>query len=210
MRAVWLVLALLLLAGIWLGPLLSAWRSSVTAHMLAHMGVVAIAAPLIALGFSARLARYKGATLVRLPILASLAELVVVWGWHAPAARRLAESSLFGTVFEQASFLGAGVFLWSACLAAGSTSNAPQRAAGAFGLLLTTIHMTLLGALLSLSPRPLYQFGEITCFGMTLTAAQDQQLGAVVMLLVGAGAYLAGGVVLLSGLVDDPGRRRTV
>ncbi|MBD9639017.1 cytochrome c oxidase assembly protein [Ensifer sp. ENS07] len=210
MRVLWFVLAAFLLAGLWLGPLLSAWRSSVTAHMLAHMGVVAVAAPLIALSLSACLARFKGATLVWLPILASLAELVVVWGWHAPAARRLAESSLFGTVLEQASFLAAGLFLWSTCLAAGSTNDAPQRAAGALGLLLTTIHMTLLGALLALSPRPLYQFGEITCFGTTLTAGEDQQLGAVVMLLVGAGAYLAGGVALLSGLVDDLGRRRAV
>jgi putative membrane protein len=210
MRVLWFVLASLLLAGIWLGPLLSAWRSSVTAHMLAHMGVVAVAAPLIALSLAARLSRFKGATPVWLPILASLAELVVVWGWHAPTARRLAEGSLFGTVLEQVSFLAAGSFLWSTCLVAGSTNKASHRAAGAFGLLLTTIHMTLLGALLALSPRPLYRFGEISCFGTTLTAAQDQQLGAVVMLLVGAGAYLAGGVALLSGLVEDPSRRRAV
>ncbi len=43
---------LLLLAIIWAGPLLDTDRESFAAHMLAHMGVVAIAAPLIAIGLS--------------------------------------------------------------------------------------------------------------------------------------------------------------
>ena len=60
------------------------------------------------------------------------------------------------------------------------------------------MHMTLLGALLSLSPRPLYGVGEVSCFGVTLGAAVDQQTGGVVMLLVGAVVYLLGGVLLLS------------
>ncbi|ANK77483.1 MULTISPECIES: cytochrome c oxidase assembly protein [Ensifer] len=207
MRVLWLANGCLLLAVIWLGPLLSAWRGSVTAHMLAHMGVVAVAAPLIAIGVAPRLASCRRPVLTGLPIVASLVELLVVWGWHAPAARRLAESSLWGTALEQACFLAAGLFLWSTCLAAGSTNRSSSNAAGTFGLLLTSVHMTLLGALLALSPRTLYQFGDVTCFGTTLTAAQDQQLGAVVMLMVGAAAYLAGGVALLSGLLAEPNRR---
>ena len=45
-----LAVGVLVLALIWLGPLVSTWRTSFAAHMLAHMGVVAIAAPLLALG----------------------------------------------------------------------------------------------------------------------------------------------------------------
>ncbi len=52
MRRASLILGLLTLALIWAGPLLSVWRDSFAAHMLAHMGVVAIAAPLIAIGLS--------------------------------------------------------------------------------------------------------------------------------------------------------------
>ena len=55
MKRLSLVLGLLTLALIWAGPLLSAWRESFAAHMLAHMGVVAIAAPLIAIGVSDRM-----------------------------------------------------------------------------------------------------------------------------------------------------------
>jgi cytochrome c oxidase assembly factor CtaG len=60
------------------------------------------------------------------------------------------------------------------------------------------MHMTLLGALLSLSPCPLYGAGEVTCFGAVLDAGQDQQVGGVVMLLVGAVVYLAGGISLFA------------
>lgn len=206
MSALVLSLATTVLALIWLGPLLTIWRGSITAHMLAHMGVVAIAAPLLAIGLAQRLPRTKAPMLVGMPLVASLVELVVVWGWHAPAARRFAQGTLVGTVSEQASFLAAGLFLWLSCLAAAGGGKA-SRASGAFGLLLTTIHMTLLGALLALSPRPLYASGEVTCFGVTLSAAQDQQLGAVVMLLLGAATYLAGGIGLLAGLFCNTDRR---
>lgn len=102
---------LLVLALIWLGPLLGAWRGSFASHMLAHMGVVAVAAPLIVIGMPDRW-RPGPAMPVALPIAASLVELVAVWGWHAPALRAAAENSLAVTVSEQATFLAAGLFLW--------------------------------------------------------------------------------------------------
>lgn len=212
-------LGVVVLALVWLGPLLTAWRESFAAHMLAHIGVVAIGAPLIALGIappviclpasSPRKRREERSLplLLSLPIVASLVELIVVWGWHVPAARSWVETSTFATAFEQATFLAAGLFLWLSCLASSSANASAHRAAGAFGLLLTTVHMTLLGALLALSPRPLYGLGEVTCFGLTLDAGQDQQLGAVIMLFVGAAVYLAGGLTLLARLLDLPARR---
>lgn len=197
MKRACLILGLLALAVIWAGPLLSAWRGSFAAHMLAHMGVVAIAAPLIAIGASGKMPAVKPS----LPLIASLVELVVVWGWHAPAARSWAESSIFATVLEQATFLVAGLLLWLTAITPAST---PARdASAALALLLTSIHMTLLGALLSLASRPLYGIGDVTCFGLVLDAGQDQALGGVIMLMIGAVVYLAGGVFLLSRLLSD-------
>ena len=130
-----------------------------------------------------------------------MAELIVVWGWHAPTARLWAETSVFATILEQASFLIAGLLLWLTAIAPKAT---PARdASGALALLLTSIHMTLLGALLSLASRPLYGTGDVSCFGLVLDAEQDQALGGVVMLMVGAVVYLAGGVFLLSRLLSD-------
>jgi putative membrane protein len=237
MRRFSLLAGLALLAAIWAGPLLAAWRESFAAHMLAHMGVVALAAPLIAIGlmgfpfarlgqragqsgglqsnrgvFNARSLRQEEATFaplpIALPILASLVELIVVWLWHAPAMRALAASSTAATVFEQMSFLAVGLLLWLACLAPNTRDKSARNAAGGFGLLLTSVHMTLLGALLALSPRPLYATGEVTCFGIVLDAQQDQDLGGVIMLLIGGAVYLAGGLALFARLLGDGPARK--
>jgi putative membrane protein len=178
------------LALIWGGPLLGADRGSFAAHMLAHLGVVAIAAPLLALGLPALPAPLG-------PAPATLAEFLLVWGWHAPALRALAEASTAATVGEQASFLAAGVVLWRACLGAGP--------AGAIGLLFTSMHMTLLGALIALAPRPLYGEAGVTCLGLTLGPAADKSLGGTAMLAVGAVVYLGGGLALVAHALE-PGR----
>jgi putative membrane protein len=179
-----------LLATVWLGPLLGPDRASFAAHMLAHMGVVAVAAPLLAIGLPRRP--------LLAPLPASVLELAVVWTWHAPVLRATVESVPAVTVLEQASFLAAGFVLWRGCLASGL--------AGAVGLLFTAMHMTLLGALLSLAPRPLYGDEPVTCLGLVLDPARDQQLGGTVMLLVGGAVCLAGGLALVSrALGPEPG-----
>ncbi len=201
MRKLALAAGLLLLGAIWLGPLLADWRQSLAAGMVAHMGVIALAAPLIAIGLPERWrpgARMPAAV----PVLASVIELLAVWGWHAPAMRAAAEASTAVTVAEQATFLAAGLFLWWTSFA---RAGRPHAAAGAVALLMTSIHMTLLGALLALSPRPLYGPGDVTCFGTVLSAGQDQQLGGVIMLAAGAAVYLAGGVALAGRLLADDG-----
>ena len=167
-------------------------------HMAGHMAVVAIAAPLIAIGL--RGGRWDPARLGWIaPLPMSVVELLVVWGWHLPVARAWVALSPLATMLEQAMFLGAGLLLWAASLG----GHAPERrAAGVIALLLTSMHMTLLGALIALAPRPLFAMhGHI---GMGALA--DQQLGGVVMLLVGAGSYLAGGVAMLAGVLHVEGR----
>jgi putative membrane protein len=200
MRRLLLASGLLALAVIWLGPLLSEWRNSFAAHMLAHMGVVALAAPLIALGLPTKW-RPGPSMPVALPIIASIVELVTVWAWHAPMLRAAAKDSLDMTAFEQASFLAVGVFLW--WTAFGAPGERKHAATGAAALLLTSIHMTLLGALLALSSRSLYGGEEVSCFGVVLAAEQDQHLGGVIMLLLGAIVYLAGGTALVWRLLQQ-------
>nr|WP_234890792.1 cytochrome c oxidase assembly protein [Agrobacterium vitis] len=190
-----------MLAVVWLGPLLDSWRDSFSAHMVAHMSVVGVAAPLIAIGLSKCCKAHIPMPLT-LPVVASVLELITVWSWHAPIIRRVVETSVTVTVVEQAMFLLVGILLWWTCLA--QPSDKMHAAIGAGALLLTSIHMTLLGALLSLSQRPLYGDGEVTCFGVVLGAQEDQQLGGIIMLLVGAIVYLAGGLLLARRLVADP------
>ena len=55
----------------------------------------------------------------------------------------------------------------------------------------------MLGALLALTPRPLYAHAA----GSGLTPLADQQLGGAIMLLVGGVSYLSGGLWLTAGLL---------
>lgn len=162
-----------------------------TGHMIGHMGAVAIAAPLIAL---AR-APARGSSLA--PLGWATAELLLVWSWHLPALRAAADHGMAVALIEQASFLGIGIALWRAVLAA--------PAAGVGALLLTAMHMTLLGVLIGLAPRPLYAMMAMHPLP-GLDALADQQLGGVAMLVMGGLSYLAGGLWLLGTLLRE---RRT-
>jgi putative membrane protein len=192
MRKLPLTLGIAALALAWSG-FATQFAPPFTAHMVMHMLVVAVAAPLIALAVvDTRFDPSPRATFLFAPLPASLWELVAVWGWHAPALHAFARGSTAGLVLEQASFLSAGLILWIACIGARST------AAGVFGLLFTSMHMTLLGALLALAPRPLYEHAH---HSLGITALEDQNLGGVVMLGVGGAVYLIGGLLLMARLL---------
>jgi putative membrane protein len=95
-------------------------------------------------------------------------------------------------------FLLSGLLMWLSAFGGDERSARPRRAAGVVGLLLTSMHMTLLGALLALSPRPLY--AHVEGFGR-LAPLEDQHLGGAIMLIVGGVSYLAGGLWLMVGLL---------
>jgi putative membrane protein len=199
MRRVWLILGLLALAAAWLGPLPQLARSAFFAHMTMHMGVVALAAPVLALGAAGRrLDPVRKAPKLFAPVPASILELVVVWAWHAPALHHAARHSAAWLVVEQGMFLLSGLFVWLSAFGGDSARGRSRRAAGVVGLLLTSMHMTLLGALLALSPRPLYTHAG----GFAgLAPLEDQHLGGAIMLIAGGVSYLAGGLWLTVGLL---------
>ncbi|MCV3739274.1 cytochrome c oxidase assembly protein [Rhizobium sp. TRM96647] len=199
MRTVALVTGCLLLAILPVVLYASFDGGSFTVHMVLHMGTVAVAAPLLAYGLIGTGLKIPRKDVWMTPILASVVELIVVWLWHVPALRAMADASAYVSVLELFSFLVAGLLLWIACLRPGRDGEG--RLAGTMGLLFTSMHMTLLGVLLALAPRPLYGGQEVSCFGIPLDASSDQQIGGVVMLVVGAASYLIGGVALLSGVL---------
>jgi putative membrane protein len=166
-----------------------------SAYMTAHMAVVAVAAPLLAVGVAGSSWDPAGRWPRLFPPLgASLVELIVVWAWHAPALHARARQQTWALLLEQASFLIAGFYLWISVLG----GDHERRGVGVVALLLTAMHMTLLGALLALAPRPLYESVHVV---PGLSALDDQHLGGAVMLILGAAAYLIAGVWLSWGLV---------
>jgi putative membrane protein len=202
-----LVLGILILAAVWLGPLVTLAGQSFAAHMSMHVAVVAVAAPLLA----ARLVQLtpRGLWLPRMlaaPVLASVAEFIAIWGWHLPAAHAFARNTVPGLLLEQASFLLSALWLWSAALARPTAPGDPA-GAGVLALLLTSMHMILLGTLLTLAPRSLYHTGAAA----SAHGLGDLHVGGMIMLLGGGLPYLAGGLFLVwrllhgaSGSVTGP------
>jgi putative membrane protein len=202
MRFIGLLIALLTLAAVWLGPLPLLAQRAFFAHMTMHMAVVAVAAPFLALALAGgRFDPARKAPRLFAPIQASVLELVIVWAWHTPALHHAARHHAAALIAEQGSFFLAGCFLWLAAFGGDRLDAQKRSAAGVVGLLLTAMHMTLLGALLALAPRPLYGHPG----GLSgLTALDDQHLGGAIMLLAGAVSYLSGGLWLTLRLLRAP------
>ncbi len=125
----------------------------------------------------------------------------MVWARHAPAPHHAARHSAAWLAIEQGMFLASGLFVWLAAFGGDARRGGGRSAAGVIGLLLTSMHMTLLGALLALTPRPLYHHAAHAGGGHGLSPLDDQHLGGAIMLLAGGIAYLLGGLWLMVGLL---------
>lgn len=176
------IAGLALLALLWGGGVTAYAAGSIVVHMGLHLAVVAVVPALLA----PRLPWQPGPVALGVAVLA---EMVVVWGWHLPDAHLWARLSQTGLILEQGSFLAAGLLLWAAAQSAG-------RLGGAAILLGTVMHMTLLGALIGLSPRLIY--GDICAGHLGLGAMQEQQLAGVLMAGAGGAIYLLAALVRLA------------
>lgn len=167
------------------------WAGASTAmHMVQHMMLIVLAAPLLVLGrplpqwravFGPALDRAWRPWLrsTRHPLAWAAAHGVAIWGWHLPGPYMAAVFDNWLHVLEHACFLlTAWAFWWSVLRA-----PAARRGHALLALLLTLMHTGLLGALLAFAPAPLY-FGESR-------SLQDQQLAGLLMWAPGGLAYVA-------------------
>lgn len=201
----WLFIAgALILALAWAGPLPRLVTGSFAAHMSLHMIVVGIAIPLLAAGMGPLVAaRGWLRSQVSLPIAVSVLDLVVVWAWHAPALHMASRTWPWALALEQVSFAVVSLLVWLVALSSTSETRRSAALAGAMALFFTSMHMTLLGALIGLAPRPIYG-GHHHHAGGALSPLVDQQLGGVIMLAIGGVIYLAGGLVLMARVLRRP------
>lgn len=204
MRYAWLGFGLAVLALVWLGPLPDLAPGPFSAHMTMHMGVVALAAPALAFGLAgSRFDPVVHAPRMFAPVPASLVELVAVWAWHAPGLHHFARHSTLGTVVEQGTFFASGLLVWLAAFGGAASGRSERIPAGGLAMLLTSMHMTLLGALLALPPRALYTHVHAAHGGGALSPLEDQHLGGAIMLVLGGLVYLGGGLVLTVELLRN-------
>jgi putative membrane protein len=203
-----MALGLIALTAAWLSPLAET-GAPFSLHMTRHMGVVAVAAPLIALGLTGgRFDPVSRLPALLAPLPACVVEFVIVWAWHAPALHDAARHTLLGLLLEQGSFFFSGVLVWLAAFGGSADERRDRGGAGVLAMLLTSMHMTMLGALLALAPRPLYAHAHHGSTDGFLTPLGDQHLGGAIMLIVGGVSYATGGLWLTASLLKTTRRRR--
>ena len=114
---------------------------------------------------------------------------------RAPSTAALASGWLHA--LEHASFFGTALLFWRALGNARSARHVAPALGAAF---FTLIHSGLLGALISLAPRPLYGwYGATELWG--LSALEDQRLAGLLMWVPMGGVYFVTCLYLASRLV---------
>jgi len=166
-----------------------------TAHMVQHLLLMLVAAPLILLGI--------GPMSLPEPPLAIcwLAGSVTVIIWHVPPIFELALKSHSWHVLEQASFLIAGIVFWRPVVA-GSGWPVPVY------LFLATLPCDALSAFLAFCGHvvyPHYLGDHAEKFG--LSAIDDQELAGALMWFAVTFAYLIPALVLTGRLLSGEGSR---
>ena len=183
------------LTAAWLGPLPPLAADLFAAYSAAHVAVICVVTPLLAVAVAgSRFDPVKRWPRGFSPLAAALIEMLVVWGWHAPAIFALREASALAAL-QQASFAAAGLVLWLSVLGGDGETRYERAGVGIIALLLTSMHMTLLGVLAMISA-PLFSGAVDVAASM-----EDQRLGGL-LILAGAGIiYLIAGLVLLAWLL---------
>lgn len=173
----------------WLVAMAAAFRYSAaggfTWHMALHLLNVTAIAPLAAFAV-----RHGIPLRAPIPLLAAFAEFVVVWAWHAPAAHAFARDGTAGFLLEQASFVAGAWLLWASVADAVERQDRGAIGQSVLALLLTSMHMTLLGAVLALAARNPYRADLCGSAATGLAPLADLQLGGALMLGVAATVYL--------------------
>jgi len=157
---------------------LALFAARVAQHMLLILG----AAPLIALG----LPRGSGC-LGRAGLWSACgAFFIALWFWHMPGPY---DATFAFTPWYWAmhlSLFGSAVWLWRELLHGEHAHTVDVLCAGAF----TSMHMGLLGAVLTMAGRPLFFWHLTTTQPWGLSPLEDQQLGGVLMWVPGIGLFL--------------------
>jgi putative membrane protein len=222
-RCVYLALGVLSMLGILSPPIHDLAQASVAAHMVQHLVLILVSAPLMAAGGAGAMSlaalsagsrrrivhwtrpawrahRHTGA----LALGAWTTHVVVLWLWHTPRLYGLALDSGWAHAFEHASFVLTAWAFWLPVV-----SIRARRALGP-GVLLVYLFAaagqgTVLGALMALSDAPWYP-GHTAGNALGLTALDDQRLAGLLMWIPGGIGYGCAALVVLGRVLASAGR----
>jgi len=207
--------ALLTVATALLSPLDTAADQLFSAHMVQHLLLLVVAAPLFVLAHPVQtisasisgatrrnvLGRRAGRTVlrarrwIRRPAPAWTIATVALWAWHLPTLYQAALEEPLLHAVEHATFLLTAMLVWSVAL--------DVRSGGTLGglgrclfLVACAIQSALLGAIVLFAPVVLYPGHGAGPAAWGLTPLQDQQLAGVLMWVPPSGVYLVAAVLI--------------
>ncbi len=205
----WLVLAVALMP-----PVHTLGEILFSVHMVEHELLMAVAAPLLVLGRPVvaflwalpQPARRDLGSLSRArpvhgvwlfatsALVAWTVHALALWVWHLPALFEAALASELVHSLQHVCFLGAALLYWTSLLH--RRHDAEGRGVAVISLFATTLHSSILGALLTLGTVPWYPLygGRSATWG--LTAIEDQQLAGLVMWVPGGLVYMGAALAL--------------
>lgn len=172
------------------GPFDERAATSTAMHMVQHMLLMVVAAPLWVLARPLPAWRAALGPWVdpwwqavlragRHPVACAALHAAAIWAWHLPQPYLAAVGNNWWHVAEHASFAFSAWLFWWAVLRA----RRGHEAQAALALLFTLMHTGLLGALLTFARAPLYAPESRDLW--------DQQLAGLLMWVPGGAAYLA-------------------
>jgi putative membrane protein len=194
-------------------------------HMVQHELLMLVAAPLLVVGAplvallwaipaSARrptvaIVRKPAFTatwgLITAPAVIWLLHAVALWVWHAPSLYEAALANDAVHALEHACFfVTAALFWWG--LTHGQHGRLGYGSAVIY-VFATAMHSGLLGAALTLSPRPWYALHAPTSQAWGLTPLEDQQLAGLIMWVPAGLIFLMMGLIYFAAWVKESGRR---
>jgi len=204
--SVWAVIA---------SPLAALDHQSLTTHMVKHLLLMTVAAPLILAGapifplvcgvpklfiknhrsLASVPARWLEPCL-RYPVWCWLAGTTAVIGWHLPVAFQLGMRSHGMHVLEDVSFLVAGLLFWFPIVqSAPSTARLPRWSVALY-LFLATLPCDILSAFLVFCNRLVYPFYLSTSHLFSMPPLEDQECAGALMWVWVTFAYLIPAVAI--------------
>ncbi|MBU1209976.1 MAG: cytochrome c oxidase assembly protein [Alphaproteobacteria bacterium] len=161
-------------------------------HMLAHIVLMNLVAPLAALGLIRGL--WVSTALPFAALAAATAvQLMLLWAWHAPPLLTASLEQPIVHVVASATLSVAALWFWLAVF----TITGARRWQAIAALLITGKLFCLLGALLIFAPRTLYVCAATSICGPGVPASlDDQQMAGVVMVVACPLTYVTAGVII--------------
>ena len=210
-------------------PLRTLHHELLSIHMVDHVLLMAVAPPLILLGAPFRsfvqalpqrfvreasagfLAwfpmRQLGQRLGRLlghPIFCWLAAVIVLIGWHIPAAFELAMRSNLWHEFEYASFFATGLLFWWPVIQPWPNVAWSPRWSTVLYLFVATFPCDMLSAFLTFCDRVVYPCYLVGNRRFGISPLQDQEYAGALMWVCVTFIYLFPAVVITTQLLSSP------